>query len=142
MAMKVALFNHGKNGNTHEHLKNVAASIIAHSSLETYSDFSLFYDRLRHIPREIDVAVLVAGDMDRLFELVSLKDYLDGIHVILVLPGRDPDMVSMGYRLYPRYMGYTDEDLTNVGLVLEKMNGFFSKNRNGSERLTTAVHQH
>ncbi len=86
-----------------------------HHSIDSFS-FQLRYSRY-----DVAVVVLFASNRKALADLLAIRDLLDGIRIILILPDREPDTISQGYKLYPRYMSYIDGDLRDVSAVLRKM---------------------
>jgi hypothetical protein len=77
--------------------------------------------RLRQPRHNLAVAVLVAASRQELLELLSIRDLLDGIRIILVLPDRQDDTIAKGHRLYPRFLTFADSDFLDVAAVLSKM---------------------
>ncbi len=65
--------------------------------------------------------MLLAADVKALEAMVGLKDVLDGLSVILILPDHGEAVMELGYKLYPRFIGYMDDDLEIVRAVLKKI---------------------
>ncbi len=84
------------------------------------SDASLG-SRLCRLPYYGNIAVLMAATQKELSELLNLKDRLKEIPIILILPDREARTVSMGHKLYPRFVSYADGDFMDVAAVLKKM---------------------
>jgi hypothetical protein len=68
-----------------------------------------------------EIAVLIPGNQRNLAELHSIKELLGELPIILILPGRENDVISKGFSLQPRFVSYADSDFTDVSAVLEKM---------------------
>ncbi|MHC1742549.1 MAG: hypothetical protein AB9873_05900 [Syntrophobacteraceae bacterium] len=58
-------------------------------------------------------------DLDRLREL---RDLLSPVRLILVLPDARQETLDAGYRLMPRFVSSSSEDITMIAPVLERMN--------------------
>ena len=69
------------------------------------------------------IAVLFINNRSELMKMLQLSDRLRDLRIILVLPDRDMETVSIGHKLYPRFISYADGDLKDVGAVLYKMIG-------------------
>jgi len=78
--------------------------------------------------REETIAVLFTVDMSDLWNLISIRDLLDGIGIILILPDDKKETISAGHCLRPRYISYADGNFKDVAAVLNKMDGLFRKN--------------
>ncbi len=68
-----------------------------------------------------DIAVLLASDREILQRLVSMGDRLLDQRIILILPDKEKETISMGHKLHPRFVSYSDSDFNDVTLVLDKM---------------------
>lgn len=67
------------------------------------------------------IAVLYAADRQDLANLLSIRDLLDDVRIILILPDDKKETVSAGHRLRPRYISYAGGNFENVAAVLNKM---------------------
>jgi hypothetical protein len=66
------------------------------------------------------VVLFLADDAD-LARILTLKEVLGNTRVILILPEWDPDLVTGGHFLRPRFMTCRGLDFREVGAVLTKM---------------------
>ncbi|NVM57217.1 MAG: hypothetical protein HWN51_03755 [Desulfobacterales bacterium] len=69
----------------------------------------------------MDIAVLLAASREELSDILSIRDLLTDIRVILVLPDRDDDTIAKGHTLRPRFFTYADSDFVEIAAVLSKM---------------------
>ena len=67
------------------------------------------------------IAVLVAKTEEDLGGILSIRDLLRDVRVLLVLPDMGTETVAKGHSLHPRFLSHIDADLTEVAAVLEKM---------------------
>jgi hypothetical protein len=77
--------------------------------------------RLRLPLRGIPIAVLHLTRKEDLTDVLSIKDLLGDIRIILRLPDREEETVSKGHILRPSFLVYPDSELREVTEVLKKM---------------------
>ena len=68
-----------------------------------------------------NVVILVSKSKEELSELLSIRDLLDDVRIILVLPDRERDTVSKGHILRPRFLTYIDSHFQEIAAVLNKI---------------------
>ena len=73
------------------------------------------------------IAVLLAGDEEDLLSIVSIRQLLSEIPIILILPVRDHSTTAMGHSLSPRFLTYMDGNFEEVGAVLGKMLEYYKQ---------------
>jgi hypothetical protein len=88
---------------------------------EIFRSIGALSSRLRRPIDDFAIAFLLAGRKKELLDIVSICHLLSDIPVILILPDRQDETIAAGYKLYPRFLTYMDSNLTEVGVVLEKM---------------------
>lgn len=76
---------------------------------------------LRRPNHHLTTGVLLAATKDELTGFLSIRELLDNLRVILVLPDRDDKTVTKAHGLRPRFVAYTDSDFIDVAAVLNKM---------------------
>ncbi|MFH1139648.1 MAG: hypothetical protein V1816_26520 [Pseudomonadota bacterium] len=96
-------------------------------SVVTGEEYCLFY-RVRDLASYLNqprncrgVCVFQASEEAELTDLAGMKTLLDDYHLVLVLPGQSERLTSLGHVLHPRFIDYSDGDLENLGVVLERM---------------------
>lgn len=72
---------------------------------------------------DLFAAVLVASSRHDLLDLVSIREFLTSIRVIIVLPDCERETVSKGHDLKPRFLTWPAWDSCEVVAVLRKMLG-------------------
>ncbi len=142
--MNLLLYKNARNG-AGEHLQNVIEPLVPEKKVEIYTTIDSLYQRLRKPTFDVGVAVLLATTRKELLEIHSMKDLFRDIRIILILPDTEGDTVSMGFKLFPRFVSYADGDFKDVAAVLEKMlrNGYLSNgsNRNQTKHRMTAPYR-
>ncbi len=105
------------------------------SGLEIYRTIESLSHRLCQPYNNTNVvAVLFATNLDTLSELMSLKDLLGGIRLILVLPDRQAKTIARAHMLRPRFIAYADSDPVEITAVLTKMLDIHAGSKKGAER--------
>jgi len=77
--------------------------------------------KLRKSLGELTIAILLAESKEELLDLLSIRDLLNGIRIILILPDGNKDSIKKGHALSPRFLTYTDSDFNWITAVLKKM---------------------
>jgi len=94
---------------------SLAARTEIFSSIEDLSTW------LRRLLSGVTIAVLYAPRAGDFQILLSIKELLQDVYVLLVLPDRKASTLSRGHMLNPRFLTFVDADPSDVGLVLTKM---------------------
>ena len=119
--MNIILYTNGREMKDGERLLNKICSEFPSKQIEIIDNIDDFKKRIYSFPRNIDVAVILAASNSQLSDIIQYSDALDEIEIILILPDQDKDTVSMGLRLYPRFVAYMDSDFDDVKAVLGKL---------------------
>jgi hypothetical protein len=130
-SMKVVLYANEKNETACKGLQNVIETCIPSNCLEVFGNSREFTERIYQLPRKIDVAVLFAQNHDQLSELISLKDYLMDVRIVLILPDREHLTVTKGHALFPSYTSYVDSNASDIAAVLHKMVASLNARKSG-----------
>ncbi len=67
------------------------------------------------------IGVLCITTVPELNVILSFRELLEDIKLILILPDRNNHTISEGHKLHPRFVSYVDGDFSDVGAVLNKM---------------------
>jgi len=77
-----------------------------------------------HLRQQLDnnsIAVLLPANRIELTAIIALKNIFGDIPIILIMPDRENNTISLGYKLRPRFITYADSDFLDVAAVLMKM---------------------
>ncbi len=118
--MKLLLYANWKN-KAKKRLQDAIENIFPKKQIEIYRTIDNLSKGLCRPKYDVVAAILFAGNRKALSDLVSIRDLLSDLKIILILPDRDNDTVSIGHSLFPRYQSFADSDFTNVAAVLKKM---------------------
>lgn len=80
-----------------------------------------FFDALTHSADREAVAVALLASSEELEALLPLREISMDIPLILVLPDSRPETISLGHRLRPRFLGFLQNDFSEVTAVLAEV---------------------
>ncbi len=109
-------------------LIEVVAGLTEKENTEIFNTLDSLTSRLVKLRRAQTVVVLLGATEKEVSDALSFSKFFHEYKLILILPDRDEQTMSMGHRLFPRYVSYADSDFSDVGAVLKKM---IANNRNG-----------
>jgi hypothetical protein len=103
----------------HRNIKDLAPS----EKINICRTFNALSARLRSPTYDLSVAVLAMSNRQELLKILFLREWLQDLRVILILPNRDPVTISMGHSLRPRFISYLDSNRMNkeISDILGKM---------------------
>ena len=104
-----------------ESLLQMVRGVVSLDQFESFRSIDGLKVRLSKSLYDVDVVILVVESKEILEEILGIMDLLRAVSVIIVLPDRDPETISKGYSVWPRFVSYTDSDLSEIAVVLEKM---------------------
>lgn len=117
----IVVYTGGRNNKIRLRLQDTVKTTVPGKNLEFFHTMKDLSGRLHRIPREIDVAVLLAQKHHEIEHLILLNPYLDDTPIILILPDRNQETFSKGCKIRPIFTDYVDTDFSNVAAVLEKI---------------------
>jgi hypothetical protein len=119
--MNILFYYSKPNNGVDEKLQEVIDTIVPQEETEIYRSIEGLSRRLQQPTHNLGIVVLVAGSKEDLLEILSIRDLLNNLRIILILPDREGDTIDKGRALYPRFIGYADGHLMDVAAVLERM---------------------
>jgi hypothetical protein len=121
--------------NVSKRLEIVITAAIPAGQIEMFRDMCSFIHRLRLPGRMHNVAVLFAATRKEFDDILSIRDLLRDLRIIIVLPDSDPNTICNAHSLRPRFLTFVSHDFEDLGAVLMKMLGISNSNR--KEELST-----
>ncbi len=106
-------------------LLRVIERLLPNDVLEIYNSIdglSRWFNR----PQPADVPVIVvfqAVGQEDLQSMLSIRDLLVDVRILMVLPDKEKETIAKAHRLRPRFITYADSDFLEIGAVLNKMCG-------------------
>ncbi len=98
---------------------------------ELYQTIKKLSLRLTRPVEEQSVVLLIAADRLDLLAILEIQKLLGDIHLIIILPDREDESVSIGYKLKPCFLTYVNGDLSEVYAILRKMLELSETNEKG-----------
>lgn len=110
-------------GEAEERLLRVIKTVVTAKNLRIYRTIDSLSKGLRRPRNDDDIAILLASSRVELhyLNLISLRNLLSDLKIIVILPDSKPDTVSRVHVLRPRFMSYYDSDFQDVAAVLSRM---------------------
>ncbi len=102
-------------------MQDIIADLVPEKHIGIHRTMESLSHRLRQFRGDLSLAVILTGSRAELYDVLSLHNLLQDIPLVLILPDQEPDTVSKGHKLYPRFMSCVDNDFMVVAAVLEKM---------------------
>jgi hypothetical protein len=121
--MNVILYRPVIEENSKELLYRVIENLELEIRLEVHRTIGSLSHSLSQPKEDSTVAVLFAASKDELLNILSIRDLLFNVRIILVLPDREDDTIAKGHSLRPRFLTYVDSDSEKIIAVLGKMLG-------------------
>ncbi|NVM22502.1 MAG: hypothetical protein HWN68_12065 [Desulfobacterales bacterium] len=108
-----------------DQLQRVIESIEtqAINEVELHRTIDSLSRRLRRPTYDVAVAVLLAATKEDLLDMLSIRDLIRNLRIILVLPDTEDATIAQGHSLRPRFLTYADSNFAEVAGVLNKMLG-------------------
>ncbi len=117
----ILLFYEASENVAGERLEKVLKDLLPHEDLEVYGTMDGFSRRLRQHLGTRTIAVLLAATKEELSQILSIRDLLHSVRIVLILPDRGEETVAKGHGLWPRFLTSVDSDFTDVAAVLGRM---------------------
>ena len=115
-----------------ERLWQVTVTSCPERGFEFYRTIESLTQRLRQPIRNLEAAVFYTARRDDLEEILMIRNLLEGLRILLILPDRKKETVARSHFLKPCYLAYPDSDLTEVKAVLKKI---FNRPASGTRRI-------
>ena len=119
--MQVLAYAHYRHS-SHAKLSRILQTVPG-AEVEFHHDHEGFKGALRREIAGRRLVVFLASDRDDLHFLGGVKELLDDIRLVTILPDREVETIRLGHRLYPRYQTFADTDFSDLKAVLAKMAG-------------------
>jgi len=104
-----------------ERLQTLIEELVSEDNIEICMTIGSLFQRLRQPTYDLSIVVLLAADSQDLTELLSVRDLIWDLRLILILPDREAGTIAKGHILRPRFLTYLDSDFADVTAVLKKM---------------------
>lgn len=122
--MNVLFYAAVKNG-VAKKLQQKVEALVPEGKGEVHRTIDSLSSSLSRPADELNIAVLLAVNMDNLLDFLSIGNLLTDVRIILILPDRKETTIAIGHSLHPRFLSYADSNFKDVGAVLKKMMGIY-----------------
>jgi hypothetical protein len=94
---------------------------LADLTIERFRSVESIAKRLSRPCHGLEIALMVVCDGDEMIQIAGIHNLIRDLRLVLVLPGHDPEMVSMAHKLGPRFIAYADNGFEQAIAVVRKM---------------------
>ena len=111
-----------------ERFRSVLQDTMPGTSVVQHHSSEAFVQVMPVAYKEKSVAVIMVANREELVMLARRKNVWDRLWTILVLPDSEPETVTLGHALRPRFLTFTDSDFNDIVAVLNH----FRESNNGN----------
>ena len=98
-----------------KNLKSIFSKTARAEDVDWCTSLESFLRKFRTYNCYSTVLLLIETHSD-LEEFLNFSDFFNGLRVFLILPDREEETISMGDRLFPRFVTYIDSDFKGLSL--------------------------
>ena len=122
------LLFYSKKSESGEQIRKIVGDLMpVNKRLETCHCIDDLSERMRHPMGGLSMIILLADTQDDLDNLLTLSAIFENFDIILILPDKTPGTIFKGYKFFPRYAGFKNDDFSELVLILARM---IKKNQN------------
>jgi hypothetical protein len=99
-------------------------TLVPDERIEIYRSIEDLANGLRQLLDLDAIIVIQVGDRQELLRILSLRDLLQGVRIILLVPDREEETISLAHRFRPRFLASSENDFSNTMSVVRKMLGY------------------
>ncbi len=127
--MNIILFIHKDSLHKNVTLKNAIENNYHGGNLQVYETFNSLKSRLKKSCGDYnnEILILFAESTQRLNQLISLVDLMEGRRIVLILPDESKQTLSMASRFFPKFFTTIRDNYDDLCDVIGKMT---NKNKN------------
>ena len=104
-------------------VRKTIEALVSCERIRSFNSLENMEHGFRHCSELPGLVVLCTATREEVEQSLALSEWLSGLPVILVLPDRDEETISLGHRLRPRLLTFADSAPSEVGSVVEKLCG-------------------
>ncbi|MEN6311485.1 MAG: hypothetical protein ABFD80_08110 [Acidobacteriota bacterium] len=102
-------------------LLSAVAPFVSGGCLEVFPDLLDFAARIRRPKDALSIALIWNPARQDLRELGAMRDFLGGVRTLLVLPDEDRETVALAHKIFPAYITYVDDGISEIVSVLKRL---------------------
>ncbi|MCK5686184.1 hypothetical protein KAJ27_18775 [bacterium] len=121
--MNLILFIHKDSLETGVVLKNTIETKFCDSNLQIIDTFNSLKSRLKSSfgNGRRDILILLGESQERLAQLISLTDLMEGKQIVLIIPDESKKSLSKASRFFPRFFTPIKDEYDDLCIVIDKM---------------------
>jgi hypothetical protein len=119
-AMNLFLYLPRPGGRENE-LLSAVAPFVSQGCLEVFSDLQSFAVRMRRPKDALSIALISNPTREDLRQIGSMRDFLSGVRILLVLPDQNKETIALAHKIFPTFITYIDEDISEIVSVLKHL---------------------
>ena len=101
-------------------LLDAMLSVVDEKKLHLTNSQTVFAATLSDSRFEAPIVVVQVASMDDMDQVFHIKEYLDGLFLIIISGSRSSEMVAQCRQLYPRLLSFNDENPGLIAAIIEK----------------------
>jgi hypothetical protein len=118
--MKIFLYS--KMSNQFEDiLEKIIKKHLSELEMVVYRTLDDLSQGLRKPIENSGIAILLVSNREDLQSILSIRHLFQNIRIILLLPSKEPEIITLAHQLRPRFLTDMNTDLADITAVLKKM---------------------
>jgi hypothetical protein len=118
--MKIFLYS--KVGNqSGDKLEKIVKTNLPEVEMMVYRTMDDLFQNLRQPIEDSGIAILLVSNQEDLKNILSIRSFFQNIRIILLLPNKEPEIVTLAHQLRPRFLTDMNSDLLEITAVLKKI---------------------
>jgi len=117
----IILFYFSSEDGTGEMLQRIMTRFTAAAEVKVFRNWGIFVKNLMKPRVNTAIAVILLSQREELLDAVSVRDLIHEYKLILILPDKEEETISLAHSLRPNFMTYKMGNLHELEIVLKKM---------------------
>jgi hypothetical protein len=116
------IFIYSKMGNQFgDILEKLIETHLPEVEMGVYKTIDSLSQNLRQPIEDSVVAILLVSNRGDLQNILSIRHFFQDIRIILILPSKETEIITLAHQLRPRFLTDINTDLADITAVLKKM---------------------
>jgi hypothetical protein len=104
-----------------EEIQGMLEELLLPDQLDVIRSVDSLSEKLQKPWEKKPIVIILVYKKDELLDLVSIREQLHQMRLILVLPDAEKGTISLAHRLRPNYLTYFHSDPQELRIVLQRM---------------------
>jgi hypothetical protein len=110
-----------KLGGIGKEIQEMMEALLMADQLDVLRSVERLSQRLQKPWEEKPIVIILVHNRDELLDLISIREQLHEVRLILALPDAENGTISLAHRLRPNYLTYIYRDPKELSVVLKRM---------------------